>query len=592
MKKFFSNLGLLTALFALVAVVSCKKEDDPEVISGFTYKADATNFLKVDFTNASQNYKTAAWDFGDGGTSTEVNPSHTYAAGGAYTVKLTVTSDDGRTDASSQVVTIVDPDAELTKLTGAVSKSWKLLRVVNGNRWPLEVGPVDASGTPTQVWWAQGKDNDEIALRPCIMNDEWIFSRDGKKMQYKTNGDYWAEGGVFEPANECRSSAAGNMTGPGGSDLSAFGDGNHTFVLTTGTKPTLEVVGNGAFLGLTKIGTDTEVKVPQSSVKLDIEKLTDGAVDTLIVISKWKFANNTSGVDDAYWRIVMVHYDDPSQEPTLPSPSPQPIFQVGMDKLTVTFTNNSKYSDSYAWDFGDGATSTETSPVHTYAAAGEYKVKLTATNAVKSVVSEQTITVTDGVVTIDNIIGGAWKVRKAANSIFVGPGLGSPDWWQVPLAGLDGSTSGTGDWSCITDDEFIFSANGSYEYKTNGTARNDGYMGDPQGCWSDAEVAASGNGAAFGSAVHSFQFVPASGTSRPRIILTNGATGAAFIGFYKGYYGGENTDKTKAPNGGNATNEYEVISYLKSGGVETLVISVDISGAHDGSASWSAVLVR
>lgn len=38
-----------------------------------------------------------AWDFGDGATSTEANPSHTYAADGTYTVTLRVTDDTGAT---------------------------------------------------------------------------------------------------------------------------------------------------------------------------------------------------------------------------------------------------------------------------------------------------------------------------------------------------------------------------------------------------------------------------------------------------------------------------------------------------------------
>jgi Tol biopolymer transport system component/uncharacterized membrane protein len=38
------------------------------------------------------------WDFGDGATSSARNPSHTYDEPGAYTVRLTVTDDDGATD--------------------------------------------------------------------------------------------------------------------------------------------------------------------------------------------------------------------------------------------------------------------------------------------------------------------------------------------------------------------------------------------------------------------------------------------------------------------------------------------------------------
>ncbi|GAA3009211.1 ThuA domain-containing protein [Streptosporangium longisporum] len=40
---------------------------------------------------------TYAWDFGDGGTSTAANPSHTYTANGTYTVRLTVRDSSGKT---------------------------------------------------------------------------------------------------------------------------------------------------------------------------------------------------------------------------------------------------------------------------------------------------------------------------------------------------------------------------------------------------------------------------------------------------------------------------------------------------------------
>jgi PKD repeat protein len=47
--------------------------------------------LTVHFTNTSAgDYTTSTWNFGDGATSTEQNPSHTYAAIGTYTVTLTV----------------------------------------------------------------------------------------------------------------------------------------------------------------------------------------------------------------------------------------------------------------------------------------------------------------------------------------------------------------------------------------------------------------------------------------------------------------------------------------------------------------------
>ncbi|MFJ9696379.1 collagenase [Kitasatospora sp. NPDC101183] len=47
-----------------------------------------------------------AWNFGDGTTSTDQNPSHTYATAGSYTVSLTVTDGGGRTNSLSQSVTV------------------------------------------------------------------------------------------------------------------------------------------------------------------------------------------------------------------------------------------------------------------------------------------------------------------------------------------------------------------------------------------------------------------------------------------------------------------------------------------------------
>lgn len=52
--------------------------------------------LAVAFTDQSGGSPTSwSWTFGDGGTSTAQNPSHTYTAAGAYTVSLTVINADG-----------------------------------------------------------------------------------------------------------------------------------------------------------------------------------------------------------------------------------------------------------------------------------------------------------------------------------------------------------------------------------------------------------------------------------------------------------------------------------------------------------------
>ncbi|WP_321506259.1 PKD domain-containing protein [uncultured Methanoregula sp.] len=78
------------------------------------YNAPSTNFnanvtsgaapLIVQFTDTTspQQLKTWAWDFGDGSTSTEENPVHTYTTAGTYTVALTGTTHQGMSGTKTQ----------------------------------------------------------------------------------------------------------------------------------------------------------------------------------------------------------------------------------------------------------------------------------------------------------------------------------------------------------------------------------------------------------------------------------------------------------------------------------------------------------
>ena len=63
---------------------------------------------------------------------------------------------------------------------------------------------------------------------------------------------------------------------------------------------------------------------------------------------------------------------------------PTVAFNSNCTGLTCTFNNFSKDADgkinAYSWDFGDGGTSTETTPAHVYASIGTFNVALTATD--------------------------------------------------------------------------------------------------------------------------------------------------------------------------------------------------------------------
>ncbi len=77
---------------------------------------------------------------------------------------------------------------------------------------------------------------------------------------------------------------------------------------------------------------------------------------------------------------------------------PVPKFSVPVQKYVapadVVFTNNSLKAESYEWDFGDGTTSMEASPKHTYSHSGNYAVILKAKKGTKTVISKQMIQVT------------------------------------------------------------------------------------------------------------------------------------------------------------------------------------------------------
>ena len=109
--------------------------------ASFTF---TTSQLVANFTDASIDSDgtivSRSWNFGDGSAvSTATNPSHTYTAGGSYTVMLTVTDNAGAIGTSSQTVTVVAPADHLVVATVA--------DVSQGNRLgAVTVSIVDASG--------------------------------------------------------------------------------------------------------------------------------------------------------------------------------------------------------------------------------------------------------------------------------------------------------------------------------------------------------------------------------------------------------------------------------------------------------------
>lgn len=69
----------------------------------------------------------------------------------------------------------------------------------------------------------------------------------------------------------------------------------------------------------------------------------------------------------------------------------------------VTFINESTNSNSYEWDFGDGKTSVDKNPTHTYYRSGTFMVSLTASNETSESTFGYELTVTPGGVEITSV---------------------------------------------------------------------------------------------------------------------------------------------------------------------------------------------
>jgi PKD domain len=101
----------------------------PNAAIGY-YPSDATSFDTVQFYDQSNDpgqvgFSSTSWEFGDGGSAANPGccPTHRYFADGDYTVKLTVTTSDGRTASTTRIVQVRTHDVAVAKLTVPQSAS-------------------------------------------------------------------------------------------------------------------------------------------------------------------------------------------------------------------------------------------------------------------------------------------------------------------------------------------------------------------------------------------------------------------------------------------------------------------------------------
>jgi len=104
---FFVFLSACDFTYELPEANSIADETPPS--ASFDFKADSDDYLTIDFSNFSGSATDYAWDFGDGATSTEKDPSHTYPGIGTYTVSLASSDKLGVTNTTSIEFEITEP---------------------------------------------------------------------------------------------------------------------------------------------------------------------------------------------------------------------------------------------------------------------------------------------------------------------------------------------------------------------------------------------------------------------------------------------------------------------------------------------------
>ncbi|WP_421806676.1 carbohydrate binding domain-containing protein [Flagellimonas sp.] len=108
MKQLITKFKLVS-VFVLALLLGCESDDStllPTILSNFTFTLDEDTGT-VEFINISEKATSYQWDFGDGDTSTEINPIKTYTASGTYTVVLTASNTAGATSTFEDEITIV-----------------------------------------------------------------------------------------------------------------------------------------------------------------------------------------------------------------------------------------------------------------------------------------------------------------------------------------------------------------------------------------------------------------------------------------------------------------------------------------------------
>ena len=276
------------------------------------------------------------WEFGDGATSTEQNPSHNYISRGLYTVKLTVTNAYGSSSKTKENYIAI----------GLAPKADFSADPTTGNQ-PLAVAFTDRStGHPTSWNWNFGDGKESTEQNPVHT--------------YWTSGEFTV------------TLTASNQYGT--SDISKA----YFIHVIPPLKAKFVADPKAGKVPLVVKFTDMSTGNPESW-QWDFG---DGSTSTQ---ANPIHAYTTPGAYHVNLTVTRGINSDSSTQTLVAGGVPASDFVA--DSTTVSVNTPVHFTDktlnsptSWSWNFGDGATSTEQNPTHAYPVKGIYTVSLTATN--------------------------------------------------------------------------------------------------------------------------------------------------------------------------------------------------------------------
>jgi uncharacterized repeat protein (TIGR01451 family) len=303
--------------------------------------------LEVQFTDLSEGKITEwLWDFGDGITSPQQHPTHTYTSTGVYTVGLRVSGPGGvDTVTHTRYITVATTPPEAA-FTGAPLTGIAPLTVVFTDT--SQVGQVES---------------------PSYM---WDFG-DGVTSTLQNPTHIYATPGVY--------TVSLTVTSPGGVDHMTRA--RYISVLTP--PPEADFIGapRAGLNPLTVVFTDTS----QGATSQWLWDFGDGVTSTTqnpthIYTTPGTYtvdlAISGAGGHDTATKADYVHVSE--VPPSAPTANYTATPTEGPAPLNVQFTDTSEGTVTrWLWDFGDGMTSTVQHPTRLYTSAGTYTVTLTIT---------------------------------------------------------------------------------------------------------------------------------------------------------------------------------------------------------------------